>query len=65
MLWAGGNIKEWFWAFVIVTAIGIFTTTTLRLAGWPAWARVVVVIPIVAVLARIANRVLANTLIIF
>jgi Na+-driven multidrug efflux pump len=65
MLWAGGNIKEWFWAFVIVVAIGIVSTSLLRAAGWPWWARVMITIPIVAVAARIANRVLANTLIIF
>lgn len=65
MFWAGGNIKEWFWAFVIVTSIGIITSGCLRAAGWPWWARVAVLIPIVAVAARIANRVLSNTIVIF
>lgn len=65
MFWAGSSVKEVFLAFVIVYAIGIITSTSLRLAGWPAWARIAVIIPIVAVLARLASRILGNTLIIF
>lgn len=65
MFWAGSSVHDLFTAFLVVTTIGLFTSTCLRLAGWPAWARIAVIIPIVAVAARLAGRVLSNTTFIF
>jgi hypothetical protein len=65
MIWSGSSVRDWLLAFVIVTAIGVFTTGVLRSLGWSWWARIIVTIPIVAVAARIAGRLLSNTTVIF
>lgn len=65
MFWAGSSVREWVIAFVIVSAIAVVTSATLRAAGWSWWARLIVIIPFAAVMARIAGRVLSNTTIIF
>lgn len=65
MIFAEGGAKDLFTAFLIVSAIGVFTMSALRLAGWSWWSRTIIVIPIVAVAARMAVRLLHNTIIFF
>lgn len=65
MFWAGSSVRDWLLAFIIVTTVGVLTSAILRAAGWPWWARLMLIIPIVAVMARIAGRLLSNTTVIF
>jgi hypothetical protein len=65
MIWSGSSVREWLLALVIITTVGIVTSAILRSLGWSWWARIIVIIPIVAVMARIAGRILSNTTVIF
>ena len=65
MFWAGSSVREWIIAFLVVSAIGVFTTSILKAAGWSWWARFMLVIPVIAVAARIASRLISNTTFIF